>query len=89
MNPLFWKHRPDPHPIDMDPDDWENNALSNGLAWASELFIPTWCKTPDHWTSKVSNYFWADCACCLFWRGVAVSAIPWITVGVIVGVLVW
>jgi hypothetical protein len=57
-------------PIEADvKGDWEDNWLSNFLAWASQVFIEPWCNTPAHWSSKIANYFWAECPCCLFYRG--------------------
>jgi hypothetical protein len=61
-------------PTDADvKGDWEDNAVSNFLAWASQVFIEPWCNTPEHWTSKISGYFWAECPCCLFFRGVLIG----------------
>jgi hypothetical protein len=71
-NPL--RFRPAPLPEgDPDPDSpvqWADNWLSNLLAWASTTFVPAWCQTPDHWTSKVTAYTFSDCPCCLLFRGI-------------------
>ena len=66
-----WKYRP----TDPDPErvEWEDNAISNTLAWCSDTIFPHFCKTPEHWTSRFANYFWTDCPCCLFLRGVVVG----------------
>lgn len=55
---------------DDDNEGWADNAVSNSLAYLSQMVVPTWCKDKDHWTIKLMNYFWADCGCCLFLRGV-------------------
>jgi hypothetical protein len=71
-------YRGDPNPDS--PVEWEDNWLSNLAAYVSHHFLPRWCQTPEHWTSRLSAYFWTDCPCCLFFRGV--------TVGIVVGGLV-
>lgn len=63
MNPF--KYRPE-SPEDT---DWEDNWLSNSLAWASRTLLPKFCGEPEHWASRLANYFWTDCPCCLFYRG--------------------
>ena len=55
--------------------DWEDNSVSNGMAALSNIFLPKWCKKESHWTIIVANYFWAECSCCLFWRGVVVGGL--------------
>lgn len=63
-------------------EDWEDNVVSNSMAYASDKLVPKWCKSPDHWTVRLVLYLWADCACCLAFRffafgvilGLAVSA---------------
>lgn len=54
--------------------DWEDNWLSNALAWASDTFMPNACENPEGWMTRVSIYFWAECPCCLFWRGALFGA---------------
>ena len=56
-------------------DDWEDNGLSNALAWASQKFMPMWCQTPEHWTSRFANTLFTTCPCCMIFRGVAVGFI--------------
>lgn len=69
MNPF--KYRPPPaDPNDGETDDWEDNWISNFLAWGSRTFLPKLCDTPEHWTSKLSGYFHTTCPCCLWFRGV-------------------
>ena len=68
-NPL--KFRPD----DPDETDWEDNPLSNAMAWASRTVWPRACATPEHWTSRLSAPLWTDCPCCLWWRGAIFGAI--------------
>jgi hypothetical protein len=64
-----FNYRPD-HTGEDEPMDWEDNAVSNAMAWVSDRLFPRWCKSQEHWTNKVADYFWAQCACCLFFRGV-------------------
>ena len=44
-----FRYRPPEQPdVDHDGktvDDWEDNALSNSLAWSSVTFMPMWCQT--------------------------------------------
>ena len=72
----------DPNP--GSPVEWENNAVSNTFAWASHKFIPTWCQTPEHFTSRLANYLFTDCPCCLMWRGIvvgiALSSVLWLLI---------
>lgn len=79
----MFKHRPS----DPNDTDWEDNAPSNALAWASEKLLPKYCKTPEHYSSRIANYFWTDCPCCLFWRGYVIGAISVAIVGAALYVL--
>jgi hypothetical protein len=63
MNPFRYR----PHPNEQ---DWEDNWLSNLLAWVSKLLFITSVCSNDRILTKISNYLWAECACCLFFRGV-------------------
>lgn len=75
-------------PVDPHDKDWADNCVSNAMAGASNRLVPSWCDTPSHWTSRVSNIFWTDCPCCLFFRGVIVGAIIGFTlVGITLAVL--
>jgi hypothetical protein len=60
----------DYRPESSEDEDWADNWLSNSLAYLSDRFIPKWCQNGDHWTVRITLYLWADCACCLFFRGV-------------------
>lgn len=88
---LPWHYRPDmgdhEFELDQEPESWEYNVISNTMAWVSDTFWPAACKSPDHWTVRFVLYLWADCACCLFFRGVAVGALPGALVGTLVGLL--
>jgi hypothetical protein len=64
-------------PTEDGPVEWEDNRLSNTMAWVSYKFLPSWCKTPEHWTSHVTQHLFTDCPCCLLFRG--------LTIGVLVG----
>src|SRR6187401_3140961 len=55
------------------PVEWEDNWLSNNLAWISYHWFPTWCQTEDHWTSRVTQYLFTDCPCCILFRGLSIG----------------
>ena len=59
-----------------------NNKTDEIFARASEIFVPAWCQTETHWSSRLSQYLWPsnDCGCCLLFRG--------ITIGLVVGLIV-
>jgi hypothetical protein len=59
-----------------DPIDWEDNWLSNGLAAASFYLTPKACQTPEHFTSRWTNYLFTTCPCCSYFRGVVTAAVP-------------
>ena len=72
------KFRPSDIPAFGDPDpdgpvQWEDNWLSNTMAWVSHKFLPAWCQTPEHWTSRLAQTLWTDCPCCLLWRGLTLG----------------
>jgi len=83
-----FKYRPQEQPdVDHDGktvDDWEDNRLSNFLAWASTTFMPFWCQTPEHWTTRFANSLYTTCPCCMIFRGLAIGFITstalWLTV---------
>ena len=67
---------PQRDPSDQDtPVEWEDNGLSNTLAWASYRLTPSWCQTEDHWTSRVTQTLFTDCPCCLLFRGLVIGAV--------------
>jgi len=70
------------------PVEWEDNALSNFMAWVSYRFLPTWCQTPDHLTSRFTQYLFTDCPCCLFWRGLTIGYAVGGVFGALTGILV-
>ena len=78
-----FKYRP---PITEDLG-WEDNWLSNGMAWASAHFCPGWCQKQNHWTVDMLDYLWADCACCLLFRGLALGLFVGLILGVGIGLV--
>jgi hypothetical protein len=70
------------------PVEWEDNFLSNTFAWASYVLVPDWCQTPEHFTSRFTQYLFTDCPCCLFWRGLTFGYVVGGVVGAIVGMIV-
>lgn len=69
----IFNHRP---PCEGQPgcESWEDNKISNAMAWSSDLIGATPLCKRESWMTKVVIYVWADCGCCLFWRGVALGA---------------
>lgn len=68
--PNKWEHMPTDYELPEDTD-WEDNWLSNSLAWASvKLGLDTWGVL-----HKVANPFWTDCPTCLFFRGALVGVV--------------
>ena len=57
------------------PVEWEDNWLSNTMAYVSHKFLPNWCQTPEHWTSRVTQYLFTDCPCCILFRGLSIGFI--------------
>ena len=51
-------------PTEDGPVEWEDNWLSNTMAWVSYKFLPSWCKTPEHWTSHVTQHLFPGLSCC-------------------------
>lgn len=68
-----WTYRP----ASEDDLDWEDNAVSNTMAWLSDKLTPTWCSDEDHWTVRLTAPLWAECYCCVAFR--------WTIIGVIIG----
>lgn len=70
------------------------HASSGGLLdrffiWGHEKFVPTsWCaEDPGHWTWKIVDALWIDCACCFMFRsmfiGAALASSIWGAIGVL------
>jgi hypothetical protein len=86
-----FRYRPQQQPdIDHDGktvDDWEDNRLSNFLAWASVHVTPWWCQTPEHWTSRFAASLFTTCPCCMIFRGLAlgviIGSVPWLLIVVL------
>jgi len=72
-----FRFRPPEPSADTDKDgevaDWQDNALSNALAWASVTFVPTWCQSEQDWASRFANYLWTSCPCCMLFRGITIG----------------
>jgi hypothetical protein len=56
-------------------DDKQGNPLDQLFTWGAETFTPTWCQTEEHWTSRLTDYLYTDCPCCLMWRALIVGFI--------------
>lgn len=70
-----------------DEQDWDDNAVSNVMAWGSSLITPGWCKSETHWTARLADKLWSECACCLLFRGVFLGAIVGACLALPLGVL--
>ncbi len=79
---------PEARALDGGTGDWADNGLSNAMAWASRVFLPSWCDTPRHWTSRVTAYFDTSCPCCFFFRGITVGLLIGLGIGLTVAILV-
>lgn len=55
------------------PIEWADNRVSNTFAWGAYHVVPTWCQKPEHWTSRLTQYLFVDCPCCLLFRGITVG----------------
>ncbi|UPT53276.1 hypothetical protein [Synechococcus phage Ssp-JY38] len=84
MNPFKYRPDDDQGTEAEDSVDWEDNWLSNAMAWVAHTVMPRWCSTPGHWTSKFANYLWTDCPCCLIFRGIVIGLIIGIALGAII-----
>lgn len=94
INPLRFRpetpaRSPEPEAQNLTGDtaEWQDNWLSNGVAWASRAFLPAWCHAPGHWTSRVVAYLHTSCPCCLFFRGLALGLPLGGVIGLGVGVI--
>ena len=58
---------------DGTPVEWEDNWLSNSMAWVSHKLLPNWCQHEDHWTARVTQYLFTDCPCCMLFRGLTIG----------------
>ncbi|MBM3606482.1 MAG: hypothetical protein FJX25_17685 [Alphaproteobacteria bacterium] len=79
---------PEAEELDGGTGDWQDNWLSNSMAWGSRAVLSSWCDTPEHWTSRCTNYFHTSCPCCLFFRGTTVGLVLGLTVGMTAGLLI-
>jgi hypothetical protein len=77
MNPFHFRPDNDDR-VDTSQDDatdWEDNALSNTLAWASWRFVPRWCEQKDHPTTRLADALFTTCPCCMMYRGIGVGVL--------------
>jgi hypothetical protein len=85
-----FRYRPTEPDADVDHDgekpDWEDNALSNVLAWASTTFVPTWCQNDTHWTGRLTKHLWTSCPCCMMFRGLVLGVV--LSLGVVLPILI-
>lgn len=52
------------------------------FTWGAGLWpFRKWCQSEDHWSARMVDFFWIDCACCLFFRGIVVGLVPGIAIG--------
>lgn len=76
-----WTYRP----ADPGMPDWQDNPLSNSMAWASDTFLSRWCTRDGHWSFTVTNPLWAECSCCLTFRGLVLGLAAGLALGMIAG----
>lgn len=88
VNPFTYRPNWTDWPEDSEPDvDWEDNWLSNAMAYFSERVVPRWCATPEHWTSRMTGYLWTSCSCCQTFRDLIVGFVVGIAIGGLLGTL--
>lgn len=68
-------------------DDKKGNPLDKFFTWGAETFLPTWCSREDHWTARVTDYFFTDCPCCILWRGLSFGFVVGAACGLGIGVV--
>lgn len=68
MNPFQYR------PNDSEDLDWEDNWLSNSMAFVSDKVFPKLCKDGSQYIVRFTNYIWTSCPCCLFVRGAIFGA---------------
>jgi hypothetical protein len=74
---------PQGDPSDTDtPVEWEDNWLSNTMAYVSHKLLPGWCQTEDHWTSATTRFLFTDCPCCLLFRGLSLGFLAGLIIGI-------
>lgn len=66
-----FRYRPEETTEEEGPENWEDNAISNAFAWSADTLLPKMCATPEHWSSRLTQYLWTDCPCCLLFRGMS------------------
>ena len=84
VNPF--KYRPEHGGEDRDVEDmdWEDNWVSNLMAWVSQHWpFEPMCNMPDRLSSRIAGYFYTDCPCCLYWLGFVIGILTIIVVGTI------
>lgn len=74
---------------DDTPVEWEDNWLSNSMAFISHRFLGSWCQTPEHWTARITQYLFTDCPCCLLFRGFSIGGLIGLCLGAMLASLVW
>ena len=67
------RFRPEHDPRQGSPVEWVDNSISNAFAWGSFKFVPSWCQTEQHWTSRLAQNLFTDCPCCLLFRGIVIG----------------
>jgi len=70
------------------PVEWEDNAISNLFAYLSHKLTPSWCQTPEHWTSRLTQYLFTDCPCCILFRGISVGLLLGLPIGMVLVILI-
>lgn len=62
-----------PSDTSEDAVDWEDNWLSNLIAWASRP-ISGLCEREGSLANRLVSYLWTSCPCCFFLRGASFGA---------------
>lgn len=93
MNPF--KYRPehlvhDPElPEAPDEIEWADNWASNFIAYVSQFWpLEPMCNEEHYLSSRIANYFFTSCPCCLFWRSIILGYILGGLVGLAAGLAI-
>lgn len=61
------------------------NPLDRLFTWSANTLFPKWCQSENHWTSRLTDYLFTDCPCCLLFRGATIGATLAGAIGFLIG----
>lgn len=82
-----FSYRPEHRNVDPEDNiDWDDNPLSNFLAWYSDTVLGDVCAS---WIGRTTEYIWTDCGCCLALRGLFLGSISGGLLGLVTGYVIF